>query len=468
MSDDLPEGWASAPVGQLVEFQYGKGLPEAKRREGAVPVYGSNGVVGHHDKSVTHGPAIIIGRKGSVGAVHFSDQPCWPIDTTYFIDTAAPFDARFLVHALRQLRLAQDESSTAIPGLSRDDAYARVVPFPPLPEQRRIVAQVEALLEQVDHAKARLDRVSLLLACFRKAVLAAACGGELTGEWREDHPALHARAVPKYELPDGLELDLPEGWTWTRAKDSLLDARYGTSTKCAPDLTNGIPVLRVPNIQSGEIDLSRMKFAPRKAEKDWARLFAEEGDVLVCRTNGSLDLVGKAAVVPGLPKPHAFASYLIRLRTDRHYVRPRYLHMVLTSPIGRSQLTRDARTTAGQFNINLKILGNLALPTPPLEEQDEIVRQAGRLLDLADTIEHRLAPVVSCATSLPQAVLSKAFSGELVPTEAELARVEGRSYESAEEMLQQMGPARAAEEMGEYRTVPRRGRPTRSSGKRAR
>jgi type I restriction enzyme S subunit len=81
---DLPEGWALPSVSDLVEISYGKGLKESDRKVGPVDVYGSNGVVGKHNVALTKGPSIIIGRKGSVGAVHFSPRQCWPIDTTYY------------------------------------------------------------------------------------------------------------------------------------------------------------------------------------------------------------------------------------------------------------------------------------------------------------------------------------------------------------------------------------------------
>src|ERR1700685_4505488 len=87
MNGDLPKGWAIANVKELFEFKYGKGLPKEHRNgKGTVKVFGSNGIVGTHDKAVTHGPTIIVGRKGSVGEIHFSPEACWPIDTTYFID----------------------------------------------------------------------------------------------------------------------------------------------------------------------------------------------------------------------------------------------------------------------------------------------------------------------------------------------------------------------------------------------
>ena len=81
----LPEGWQWVRIEEVCEFSYGSGLPTHLRQEGMIPVYGSNGIVGYHDQAITTGPTIIIGRKGSIGEVHFSLTPCWPIDTTYFI-----------------------------------------------------------------------------------------------------------------------------------------------------------------------------------------------------------------------------------------------------------------------------------------------------------------------------------------------------------------------------------------------
>src|SRR5262245_54459421 len=82
----LPEGWIETSLKELLAFKYGKGLPQETRQPGGVLVYGSNGVVGEHNESITNGVTIIVGRKGSVGEVHISPDGCWPIDTTYYID----------------------------------------------------------------------------------------------------------------------------------------------------------------------------------------------------------------------------------------------------------------------------------------------------------------------------------------------------------------------------------------------
>jgi type I restriction enzyme, S subunit len=290
--------------------------------------------------------------------------------------------------------------------------------LPPLAEQKRIVAKVEELLERANAARERLRRVPEILKRFRQAVLAEACSGQLTEDWRE------AGLIGE---------GIPATWSLTNAGKVYLDARYGTSKNCETG-QDAIPVLRVPNIAGGTLDLTDLKFTDL-SQREMDTLFVEEGDIIICRTNGSLDLIGKAAVVPKLKRPHAFASYLIRVRVDQSQVLPSYFHHFLSGPDGRDQIEEKARTTAGQFNLNLEILRGLQLPVPPMAEQHEIVRRVQGLFALADAIEQRVAAATAKAEKLPQAILAKAFRGELV-------RTEGRSYETASQLLERIKPER--------------------------
>ena len=152
-------------LGDVVEFKYGKSLASSIRTGEGFPVYGSNGVVGFHNQSVTKGSTIIVGRKGSYGQVNYSDGPCWPIDTAYFIDsTCTSADLRWLSHLLPTLGLDGMNKSAAVPGLSRDDAYRIPIQVPPLPEQRRIAAildKSDQLRTQRREALAYLDALTL-------------------------------------------------------------------------------------------------------------------------------------------------------------------------------------------------------------------------------------------------------------------------------------------------------------------
>src|SRR5689334_1587769 len=101
----LPQGWQWARLGEICDFTYGSGLPTHERQQGPISVYGSNGIVDYHNKALTNGPTIIIGRKGSIGEVHFSPEPCWPIDTTYYIEKPKlDVNLDWLVYLLRSLK----------------------------------------------------------------------------------------------------------------------------------------------------------------------------------------------------------------------------------------------------------------------------------------------------------------------------------------------------------------------------
>ena len=163
----LPENWKFVRLGDLLTVNYGKGLPKRARQGGNIPVYGANGVVGYHDSSITKGQTIIIGRKGSAGAVNWSEIDCWPIDTTFFIDEfPESLTPEFLHHFLRSQPLVDLQQSAAIPGLNRDTLYDVEIPIPypdnparSLAEQRRIVARLEAALGEVREMRALQSQI---------------------------------------------------------------------------------------------------------------------------------------------------------------------------------------------------------------------------------------------------------------------------------------------------------------------
>ena len=146
-------------LGTFCEFKYGRSLPERDRREGVFPVYGSNGILGWHDEPITSGPTIIIGRKGSAGALHYSDRACFPIDTTYYVDrSCTTVDLRWLFFMLQMLVLDALNKHAAVPGLNRNDAYEKELTVPSSYDQKRIAA----VLDKADFLRRqRLESIQL-------------------------------------------------------------------------------------------------------------------------------------------------------------------------------------------------------------------------------------------------------------------------------------------------------------------
>ncbi len=119
----VPEGWEVRKLGDVVELAYGKGLKTEDRIEGNIPVYGSSGVVGYHNEPLVDGPGIIVGRKGNVGSVFWSETGFFPIDTTYYVRTE--LSLHYVFYNLRQQNFINNDA--AVPGLSRNQAY--LLPF---------------------------------------------------------------------------------------------------------------------------------------------------------------------------------------------------------------------------------------------------------------------------------------------------------------------------------------------------
>lgn len=159
---------SSAKLQDICEFKYGKPLPEKNRAGGDINVFGSNGVVGLHNQSLTTGETIIIGRKGSFGEINFCETSCYPIDTTFYIDkTATKQNLTWLRFALSRLGLNKMNKSAAVPGLSREDAYRQQLMVPELVEQVSFENKIKAIKRQVKIQYSSLKGVDALTASLQ-------------------------------------------------------------------------------------------------------------------------------------------------------------------------------------------------------------------------------------------------------------------------------------------------------------
>jgi type I restriction enzyme S subunit len=157
----MRDGWVETTLGEQLSLEYGKPLTDSSRDGVGYPVFGSAGAVGMHSKPlVLEEPVIIVGRKGTAGAVYWSRTPCYIIDTAYYVKTKTDIDLRFLFLLLTSINLKSVTAQTGVPGLNRDRAYSLKCQVPPLTEQKRIVdlilgvdSYLEALQQQLESAK---------------------------------------------------------------------------------------------------------------------------------------------------------------------------------------------------------------------------------------------------------------------------------------------------------------------------
>ncbi|CVK33261.1 restriction endonuclease subunit S [Methanoculleus bourgensis] len=460
---EVPEGWERTSLKDVLTINYGKGLKKDDRVGETYSVYGSNGVVGHHREAITEGPTIIIGRKGSVGEVNYSPQPCWPIDTTYYVDSFSEMNVSFIFYLLKTLQLAKFDTSTAIPGINRNDIYSQEIPLPPLAEQHRIVAAIEALFARLDAANARLERVPGILKQFRQSVLATACDGRLTEDWRAENPEVHVLIDTLNEIcgskqrrykdePEESEkyqnekfqnlktlksdcgsdrsVRIPEHWTWLLLP-TIGHMHRGTSKhrpRNDPSLFGG----DYPFIQTGEIAQSKGRIVSH------SNTYNEKGlaqSKLWPKGTVCITIAANIANSAILTYPACFPDSVVGIIPTKDVCTSEYLEYFFRTV--KDNLSQFAPATA-QKNINIGILNDVAIPLPPFREQHEIVRRVDALFALADRIEAKVAAAREKTETMRQSILAQAFSGRLVPTEAELARQEGREYEPASVLLERI------------------------------
>ena len=371
------------------------------------------------------------------------------------------------------------------------------MPLAPIAEQQRIVTALDERLSELDAAVASLERAERNLVRYRAAVLAAACSGKLVpteadlarraGRSYEPADQLLARILTerrkantkaRYEepvQPDASKLPkLPEGWMWV-CLDQIL-AEPLSNGRSVPDAADGFPVLRLTAIRGGAIDLRQHKIGQWTADQAHPFL-VQAGDMLLSRGNGTLSLVGRGGVVPESPISVAFPDTMIRVRRSE-LVDLGYLAMLWNSPLVRTQIEKEARTTAGIYKVNQAILERVYLPLAPVAEQVRIVAEVDRHLSRADALAASIAQSKRRAQRLRRAILAAAFQGRLVPQDPHdepasvlLDRIRAQAATAAPAFAPRRGrptaPARAAEPIVTYDapTPKRRGRPPGSTNK---
>ena len=320
---------------------------------------------------------------------------------------------------------------TGTPHVNPDLYWNMLIPLPPSNEQKRIVEKLDKMIRIVDGVNARLDKIPTALKRARQSILNQAITGELTKDWREKNLNIIPASIMIEKFKQSLlesssnnekdkinnifsfkenyfSFDIPHTWTFSILEKLSKSFKYGTSTKS--ESSGLVPVLRMGNIQKGEIDWNDLVYTSDSKEIEKYKL--EKNDVLFNRTN-SPELVGKTAIYRG-ERAAIYAGYLIKIENYK-ILNSEYLNYALNSTFAK-EWKLDVKTDGvSQSNINAQKLAKFEVPLPPLEEQAEIVRRVKLAFEKLDKIESRYRKAKEYSDKLTQSILNKAFRGELVP-----------------------------------------------------
>jgi len=452
-TDDLPADWELSTVGEVAtdiqtgfasgeHSSDGSGLPHFRPMNVSSQGLIDRAILKSVDPSLADRPErrlergdVLFNNTNSIKLVgktaYFddADSPAFSNHMTRLRTDASKVEPEFLARYLHACwarglfeQLANNHVSQASVG--RKVLASVPLPLPPIPKQRQIIIFLKQVDDRRHRAIGQVERAQQLVSRFRQAVLTAACSGVLTETWRAEHPnavsvesallALSESPPRRREGGSGALVDLtlpelPSTYLVATVGEAAETIEYGTSKRCDAD-DDQVPVLRMGNIQNGELDLTDLKYC--KLDSEIERLLLSDGDLLFNRTN-SPELVGKSAVFHGRDEPMSFASYLIRVRFRPSVANPDFVNLWINSFWGREWARLTKTDGVSQSNINGAKLARMPLPLPPLEEQHETVRLARRLLDGSFLVTSQLDRVVRTVESASQAATALAFRGEL-------------------------------------------------------
>lgn len=352
MSGEVPSGWEAVQASRLFSLAYGRALPAEARSGDGMPVYGSAGVVGLHREPSVPGPGIVVGRKGTAGAVHWVGSAFTPIDTTYFVERTAEVDWRWLYYGLCSWNLPSLCETTGVPGLNRERVASLRVLRPPLPEQKKIAAILSSVDEAIQATQAVIDQTRRVKEGLLQDLLTRGLPG-------------HHTRFKQTEIGE-----IPEGWEVVPLQRLIVEDRpicYGI-LKPGASVVGGVPVVKVRNIIEGEIDASDLLLTDHEIDAAYKRSKLRTNDVLVSIRGTT----GRLAIVPEALSNANITQDTARLSIDPKKASHRFIYFALQS---RRLQDHIELHTIGQAvrGINIAEVRKIPIALPPLPAQGEIV-----------------------------------------------------------------------------------------------
>lgn len=440
---DLPLGWKWSKIGEIIRFEYGKGLPKSiKNKTGPIPVYGANGIKRYCIEALIDQPSIIIGRKGSAGAFNRVYTPCWPLDVTYYVQPSKHLDFEYVYYCLKSLGL-ENMARGIKPGLNRNEIYALTIGLPPKKEQSRIVNKIKQLMSLCDELEARKqkrvnERIALnnmllnkLLSSeshdefqkywqhicdnfdmlydnsetvdkLRQTVFQLAARGKLVPQDPNDEAAsgllkrLNKKRLAKEKkikktisLPpvQGNEIPYspPHGWEWVRLCEIGEFCGGGTPSKNHSAYWGGnIPWVSPKDMKSDRISTAKLFITQKALDETSVRLIPENSLLIVARS-GILKRLLPVAINDIKCTVNQDIKVIIPFDTDI----TNYLQLMLK---GHQDMILNQLVKAGVTvqSLKYKEFEVHPFPIPPLAEQRRIISKVTQLMSFCDNLEYRV------------------------------------------------------------------------------
>jgi type I restriction enzyme, S subunit len=380
----MKNNWQTKKLKDIADMTYGKNLPTSRFLDKGYPVFGANGIIGKYNKYLYETPKLLVSCRGAnSGNINISPPESYITNNSIILNLFEEdeIERRFYYYQLSIVNKSKIISGSAQPQVTIANLSELAITEPNDKKIKSTIAQtLDSLFSKIDAGEEGLKKVEKQLEAYKQSIL------KLLFE-KENLIAI---------------------------RDLITDIRYGTSKKSDYGLGE-IPVLRIPNINvmNRTLDDKDLKTS-ELSDVEHEKLRLKEGDILIIRSNGSIDLIGRSAVVTQKYINYAFAGYLIRLKVDKTKVLSEYLSLALSTPFVRNQIQQKGKSTSGVNNINSQEIQDLNIPHIPLKEQSKVVENMKKTESIINYVRKAIIDSKRESKLLRQSILKKAFSGELI------------------------------------------------------
>lgn len=398
MTNQLPNGWINAPIGDLCELINGRAFKPTEWKDSGLPIIriqnlnNANATFNYFDGEVldkhkvktgnllfawSGTPGTSFGAHVWKGSNAVLNQHIFKIDFSESL-----ISKNFFHYAINQKLdelVGNAQGGVGLRHVTKGTFEKTALAFPPLAEQKEIATLLDNLLAQVDTLKTRLDAIPNILKRFRQSVLAAAVSGKLT--------------------------EIEKNWEIVKLKD-VATSRLGKMLDKQKNQGEPRLYLRNVNVRWNDFDLSDV-FEMRMSDEEAKELIVKKGDILICEGGEP----GHCAIWKDDNEDYVYQKALHNVRVGERLI-PEWLCLVIKDSADSNKLDEYfTGTTIKHFTG--KALKEFSFPFPPIEEQTEIVHRVESLFAFADQIEQRVKVAQQRVNHLTQAILAKAFRGEL-------------------------------------------------------
>lgn len=420
MEKKLPKGWVYANIGEIAEVNSGIGFPVALqgKNEGEIPFYKvadisqtflrreqfmtvANNYIDETELKLLKGKlfqpgAIVFAKIGE--ALRLNRRAILNkaalVDNNVMGITPIKYEmVKYLYYFMTTQNLAKYSAGNAVPSIRKSIVLEIETPLPPLAEQKRIVAKLDTLFASLENTKIRLEKIPVLVKNFKQAVLTQAVTGKLTEQWR-----------------DGKELEEWKKFQFIELANKIFDGPFGSNLKTQDYTAQGVLVVRLENLGFMKFHENKQSYISEEKYLQLERHTLLENDILIA--SFIADEV-RVTLFPKLGVKAINKADCFCVRLNEQIVDHKFCLYLLSSSEAKNYLKNIAHGMT-RLRFNLTQLKSLPINLPLLEEQTEIVRCVESIFAKVDAIEQQYQSLKQKIDTLPQAILAKAFSGELV------------------------------------------------------